>query len=67
MTEQPDVMTYASVVSCETVRLALTISALNDTEAKCGDVLNAYITAPIEEKAWKHLDLNSALTLERGR
>ena len=52
MTEQPDVMTYASVVSHETVSLDFTISALNDIEVKCGDVLNAYITAPVEEKLW---------------
>ena len=30
MTEAPAVMTYASVVSRETVRIALTIAALND-------------------------------------
>jgi len=45
-------ITYASVVSRETVRLALTIAALNDLEAKVGDVLNAYITAPVKEKVW---------------
>ena len=43
---------YASVVSRETVRLALTIAALNDLEVKVGDILNAYITAPITEKVW---------------
>ena len=43
---------FASVVSLETVRLALTIAALNDIEIKVGDVLNAYITAPITEKVW---------------
>ena len=52
MTETPAVMTYASVVSRETVRIALTIAALNDLDVMCGDVLNAYITAPIEEKIW---------------
>ena len=34
------------------MRLALTIAALNDMEAKVGDVLNAYITSPITEKVW---------------
>ena len=52
MNEQPDVMTYARVVSRETVRLALTIAALNDLEVKCGNVLHEYITAPVEEKVW---------------
>jgi len=50
MTEAPPTITYASVVSRETVRFALTIAALNDLEVKIGDVLNAYITAPITEK-----------------
>ncbi len=51
-TEAPATLTYASVVSRETVRLALTIAALNDFEVKVGDVLNAYITAPVKEKVW---------------
>ncbi len=45
-------ITYASVVSRETVRLALTIASLNDLEVKVGDVLNAYITTPVKEKVW---------------
>ncbi len=45
-------ITYASFFSRETVCLALTIAALNDLEVKVGDVLNAYITAPITEKVW---------------
>jgi hypothetical protein len=44
-TEAPATITYASVVSRETVRLALTIASLNDLEVKVGDVLNTYITA----------------------
>ena len=52
MTKAPPVMTYASVVSRETVRIALTIAALNGLEVKCDDVLNAYITAPCTEKIW---------------
>ena len=55
MTEAPPTMTYASVVSRETVRIALTLAALNDLEVKCGDVLNAYITAPVTEKIWTTL------------
>jgi hypothetical protein len=51
-TEAPATITYASVVSRETVHLALTIAALNDLEVKVGDVLNAYITAPVKEKVW---------------
>ncbi len=51
-TEAPATITYASVVSREAVRLALTIASLNDLEVKVGDVLNAYITAPVKEKVW---------------
>ena len=50
MTKAPSTITSASAVSQETVRLALTIAALNDFEVKAGDVLNAYITAPITKK-----------------
>ena len=50
MTNVPAVNTYASVVSRETVRLALTIAALNDLEVKTSDVLGAFLTAPCQEK-----------------
>ena len=48
MTTAPVAVTYGSVVSRETVRIALNLAALNDLEVKCGDVLNAYITAPVQ-------------------
>ncbi len=41
-----------SVVSRESVRLALTFESLNDLEVKVGDVLNAYTTAPVKGKVW---------------
>jgi hypothetical protein len=43
-------ITNVSVVSRETMHLALTIASLNDLEVKVGDALNAYITAPVKEK-----------------
>jgi len=52
MTETPKCMTYSSVVSRETVRIALTIAALNDLQVKAGDIVNAYVTAPVSEKIW---------------
>jgi hypothetical protein len=52
MTKAPATITYASVVSRETVCIALLMAALNDLHVKVGDVLNAYITAPITEKVW---------------
>ena len=55
MTEAPPSITCASVVSRETVRIALTLAALNGLEVKVGDVMNAYITAPCSEKIWTKL------------
>ncbi len=51
-TEASVTITYASVISCETVPLALTIASINDLEVKVGDVLNTYITVPVKEKVW---------------
>ena len=55
MTEAPPIMTYASVVSRETVRIAFTMAALNDLEVKACDIMNAYLTAPTEERIWTTL------------
>jgi hypothetical protein len=52
MVETPPFLTYASVVSRETVRIALTIAALHDLDVKTADVQNAYLTAPTTEKVW---------------
>ncbi len=52
LTEAPATITYASVVSRETVCMALTFASLNDLKVKVGNVLNAYITAPVKEKVW---------------
>jgi hypothetical protein len=51
-TEPPATITYASVVSRESVRIALLLAALNDVEVKTADIENAYITAPCSEKIW---------------
>lgn len=55
MTETPASVTYASVVSRESVRIALTLAALNDLEVKTADIENAYLTAPVGEKIWCRL------------
>ena len=55
MTEAPAVMTYASVVSRETVCLALIVAALNDLEVKDSDIQNAYLTAPCAERIYTRL------------
>jgi hypothetical protein len=51
-TDTPHAMNYASVVSRESVRVALTLDVLNDLDVKMADIENAYLTAPITEKVW---------------
>ncbi len=52
-TEVPDsLITYSSVVSRDSVRIALTIAALNDLKVMACDIQNAYLTADCREKIW---------------
>jgi hypothetical protein len=51
-TDTPHAMTYASVVSSKSVRVALTLDALNDVDVKMAGIENAYLTTPITEKVW---------------
>ena len=46
MTHTPNTITYSSVVTRETVLIALTIVVLHDLEVKAAHALNAYVTAP---------------------
>ena len=55
MTEAPTVMMYASIVSHESVQIALTVAALNDLDVMTSDIQNAYLTAPCEEHIWTTL------------
>ena len=55
MTKALATITYAIVVSRETVRIVLMIAALNDLEVKLGNILNAYVQAPVAEKVWTTL------------
>ena len=52
MVEAPKSLTFASVVSRESVRIALTLAALNDLEVMTSDIQNAYLTAPCSGKAY---------------
>jgi hypothetical protein len=52
MVDTPPFLTYASVVSRDTVRIALLMAALHDPEVKAADVENSYLTAPTIEKVW---------------
>jgi len=46
------VNTYASVVSRESVRIALTLAALNDLQILSADIQGAYLNAPCREKIY---------------
>jgi Reverse transcriptase (RNA-dependent DNA polymerase) len=52
MISTPPNLTYSSVVSRETVRIALTMAALHDLDVATSDVQNAFLTAPCDEKVW---------------
>jgi hypothetical protein len=52
LTETPASITYSSVVSRDSVRLAFLIAALNDLDILACDVGNAYLNAPCREKVW---------------
>ena len=52
ITASPSSITYSSVVSRYSVRIALTIAALNDLSILGCDIQNAYLTAPCREKIW---------------
>ena len=51
-TDAPSSITYSSVVSRESVRLALLIASLNDLDISCCDIGNAYLNADCREKLW---------------
>lgn len=50
MTEAPSTITYASVVSRESVRILFMLAALNDLNVLSADISNAYLNAPCAEK-----------------
>jgi hypothetical protein len=54
-TDTPHAMTYASVVSRESVRISLTLAAMNDFDVNMADIENAYFMAPIMDKVWSVL------------
>eukprot|EP00978_Attheya_sp_CCMP212_P020814 scaffold60119_cov30-Attheya_sp.AAC.2 len=51
-TGAPSSVTYSTVVSRDSVRILLTIAALNDLKILGADVQNAFLTAPNKEKLW---------------
>ena len=52
MTEAPSSLTYSSVVSRDSVKIAFLIAALNDLDVMSCDIGNAYLNAPCREKIW---------------
>ncbi len=51
-TETPTSLTYSSVVSRDSVKLAFMLAALNDLDIMACDIGNAYLNAPCREKIW---------------
>ena len=52
MTDPPESITYSSVVSRETVRIAFLIAALNGLDVCAADIGNAYLNANCKERIW---------------
>jgi hypothetical protein len=51
-TDPPASLTYSSVVSRDSVRIAFLIAALNDLDILAADIGNAYINANVREKVY---------------
>jgi Reverse transcriptase (RNA-dependent DNA polymerase) len=51
-TDVPESLTYSSVVSRDSVRMAFLLAALNDLDIWAADVGNAYLNAKVREKIW---------------
>jgi hypothetical protein len=45
-------MTFLSVVSRDSVRIAFTLAALNGLDILAADIQNAYLSAPTEERPY---------------
>lgn len=52
LTDEPSTMSYASVVSRDSVRILFTIAALNNLDVKMCDIGNAYLNATTREKVY---------------
>ncbi|MGH3054233.1 MAG: reverse transcriptase domain-containing protein, partial [Gaiellaceae bacterium] len=52
VTDPPTTHTYSSVVSRDSVRIALLIAALNDLDVLAADIGNAYLNAKTREKVY---------------
>ena len=52
MTEAPALLTYSSLVSHESVKIAFTVAALNKLDFLVADIGNAYLNADCHEKVY---------------
>ena len=52
MTEAPSSFTYSSIVSRDSIRIALAVAALNELDLLACDIQNAYLTAKCRENIW---------------
>jgi hypothetical protein len=52
MTKAPNSLTYSSVVSRESVKIAFLIAAMNDLDIMTCDIGNGYLNAPCRENIW---------------
>ena len=52
LTDAPDTITYSSIVSSDSVRIALLMAELNGLDIMACDIGNAYLNAPCREKVW---------------
>lgn len=52
MTKAPQSLTYSSVVSRESVKIAFLVAALNDLDVMACNIGNAYLNAKCREKIW---------------
>ena len=52
MADTPNTLTYSSVVSHDSIRISLTIAALNALSVMACDIQNAYLTAECRERIW---------------
>ena len=52
MTEAPALLTYSSVVSCESIRIVFTVAALNNLGGLVADIGSAYLNADCCEKVY---------------
>jgi hypothetical protein len=64
-TTAPSSMTYSSVVSCDSIRLAFLIGALNDLDIMSCDLENAYLNALAEKRFGSKVRSKALRTMAR--